>query len=281
MLLKERVVENRLIGNPAQGIYKLVLSGQIAKSAQPGQFVHIQVAETCDPLLRRPLSIALIDRIKQEVTIYYRVAGKGTDLLTRVKENNYLSVMGPLGTGFSVPREGELLLVAGGIGVFPLFSLLNAIDRSKVKVKLFWGGEHKAFLESADLAYVRTMEIDLEVSTLDGSFGYKGLVTEPFEAYIKSMKVSEKDQKEPSDINKTLRVAACGPKGMLRAVADLCNTYYVRLEVSLEERMACGIGACLGCVCTVKDEAGEVKRKRVCKEGPVLNGEEVIWDAQC
>lgn len=272
MILKERVVENRIIGHPAQGLYKMVLSGQVAQTAKPGQFVHLQVADSNDPLLRRPLSIAGIDKIKEEVTIYYKVIGKGTELLTRIRENEHVSVLGPLGTGFTIPDSGEVLLVAGGIGVFPLLSVVQAIDTTKVTVQLLWGGENKQFLESAGLLDIQKTGVDLKVSSLDGSLGIKGLVTELLESYLDGDTTAKLRDKG------NLRVATCGPKGMLQAVTKICLSHKVPVEVSLEERMACGIGACLGCVCTVKDSEGNLKRKRVCKEGPVLDGKEVVWD---
>lgn len=274
MYLKERVVENRLIGHPAQAIYKLVLSGQVAKKARPGQFMHIQVAETHDPLLRRPLSIAGINPGKEEVTIYYRMAGRGTDLLTRLQENDHVSILGPLGNGFTIPKEGEILLIAGGIGVFPLYSLLQAVNRDKVKIHLLWGGENIDFLESADLKYVLNTGINLQIATMDSSLGHKGLVTDLLQKFLNNKGIQELNR------NKRLKAASCGPKGMLKAVAEVCAGYEIPLEVSLEERMACGLGACLGCVCTVKDEEGNRKRKRVCKEGPVLPAREVDWDAE-
>lgn len=273
MYLKERIVENKLIGYPAQGLFKLVLSGRVAHAAKPGQFVHLRVTDTNDPLLRRPLSIARIDRDKEEITIYYRVAGKGTDLLSRVSVNEHISVLGPLGTGFTVPQQGELLVLAGGIGVFPLYSLIQSINQSQVRVKLLWGGASKEFFESADLDHLRNLKVDYEVSTLDGSFGHKGLVTDLLVKYF------DQASGEGRKLSDSLRAAACGPHGMLRAVTEICLEKGVPVEVSLEERMACGVGACLGCVCTVKDGKGNLQRKRVCKEGPVLDGKEVVWDA--
>lgn len=271
MYLKERVVENILIGNPAQRIYRLVLKGHIAKEAKPGQFVHIQVSGTQDPLLRRPLSIAGIEQEKEELTIYYRVAGRGTELLSRINADEYLSVLGPLGTGFNIPERGELLLIAGGIGVFPLYSLIQAVQQTEVRYKLLWGGESLAFMESAGINYLKRIGADFETSTLDGSSGYHGLVTDLLNQYI--AKIFSQGRQADS-----LTAAACGPKGMLEAVAEICLQNGISLEVSLEERMACGVGACLGCVCTVKDQEGGIKRKRVCKEGPVLKAKEVVWD---
>ena len=280
MYLKARVLENRFIGHPSQKIYRLVLNGQLALEAKPGQFVHLRVAESYDPLLRRPISIAVIDREKEKVVLYYRVTGRGTEALTRIRENDYISVLGPLGTGFTIPQTGGILLIAGGIGVFPLFALLDAIDRTKVQVKMFWGGEHRLFLESADLNYLQKTGADYELATMDGSAGYKGLVTDLLQAYLQEHASGHSfDSKSNSGTN-PLRVAACGPKGMLQTVVNICRQYNIPVEVSLEERMACGVGACLGCVCTVREGNGVLKRKRVCKEGPIFSGEEVVWDDQ-
>jgi dihydroorotate dehydrogenase electron transfer subunit len=274
MYLKERIIENRPVGHPSQGICKLVLSGQVAKLARPGQFLHIRVAEQHDPLLRRPLSIAGINEKKEEVTLFYKVLGKGTDLLSRCPENSYVSILGPLGNGFTIPTMGELVLIGGGIGIFPLYSLLQAVDPEQVALRLFWGGQNIDFLESAGLQGLLQTGVRLHLSTMDGSLGYKGLVTDLLAAYLAAARKEELPRKN------LLEAAACGPRGMLQATAAICRKAQVPLEVSLEERMACGVGACLGCVCMVQGEDGKPRRKRVCKEGPVLRAEEVLWDAE-
>jgi len=261
------VVENRPLGEPEQKLYKLVLRGRIADKALPGQFVHLKVGHSLDPLLRRPVSIAGINRLKGEVTLCYKAVGRGTELLTGVRENEVMSVIGPLGTGFTVPETGELLILAGGIGLFPLLSLIQAVDQSKVKIKLLCGGENRKFFKSIGYDNLKKTGIDLEVSTLDGSLGKKGLITVLLENYLTK-----------NADNSSLRAAACGPKGMLKAISEICIRKNVPLEVSLEERMACGVGACLGCVCTVRGESGAKLRKRVCREGPVFNSREVVWD---
>ncbi|NLP43723.1 MAG: dihydroorotate dehydrogenase electron transfer subunit [Peptococcaceae bacterium] len=278
MYLKVRVIENRFVGHPSQKIYRLVLSGQLALKAKPGQFIHLRVAESHDPLLRRPLSIAGIDREQETITIYYRLMGKGTEALSQIRENDYISVIGPLGTSFTLAQKGEILLIAGGIGIFPLFSLLEAIDRTKVQVKLFWGGEHKLFLESAGLNYLQKLGIDYELATMDGSLGHKGLVTDLLQGYLEKRALNSNPALQSNRGLAPLSAAACGPKGMLQAVVNLCKQHEIPVEVSLEERMACGVGACLGCVCTVREEGGILRRKRVCKEGPIFAGEEVVWD---
>ncbi len=280
MLSQEKIISHRLLGLQ-HGIHQLVLRGAIAATAQPGQFVHLKVGATTEPLLRRPISIARIDRARGEITLFYRVAGRGTALLAGAKEGETLSVLGPVGKGFALPGEGELLLVAGGIGIFPLFSLLEAVDRSRVKVKVLWGAESREFFEGAGLAVLRELDVAYEVATLDGSLGQKGLVTDLLASNLR--REGGGQGMLPSVMpgfgrgDSVLRVAACGPRGMLKAVTELCLRQAVPVEVCLEERMACGVGACLGCVCTVTTAAGPARR-RVCTDGPVFDGREVVWD---
>ncbi|MBA2132144.1 dihydroorotate dehydrogenase electron transfer subunit [Hydrogenispora sp. UU3] len=287
MLHRETVLENRSLGS---AIYRLVLKGAVAATARPGQFVHVQVGTATDPLLRRPFSIAGIDRPKGEVTIYYRVTGRGTALLTRVRAGETLSVIGPVGKGFTVPAAGELLLVAGGIGLFPLLALLAAVDRLAVRVKVLWGGENRRFLEDVGRATLFQMGVDYAVATVDGSMGHPGLVTDLLQAALApETAAGQQAESAPSggqagalvkspEGRTAITVAACGPKGMLQAVAACCGRAGVPVEVSLEERMACGIGACLGCACLVRTAEGTPVRRRVCKDGPVFDGREVVWD---
>ncbi len=303
MLHREIVIENQSLGSD---IYRLVLKGAVAAAARPGQFVHLQVGTTTDPLLRRPFSIAGIDRQKGEITLYYRVAGRGTALLTGVQAGEALSVIGPVGKGFTVPTAGELLLVAGGIGIFPLFALIEAVDRSAAPVKVLWGGENRKFIEDVGRETLFKMGVDYAIATMDGSMGHYGLVTDLLQAALAertagglehitvrgigdqtaggqaagnpSSGASADARTESPEERAALTVAACGPKGMLQAVAESSVQAEIPVEVSLEERMACGIGACLGCVCLVRTAEGTLVRRRVCKDGPVFDGREVVWD---
>lgn len=283
LCLDQRVVENRIVGQPARKIYKMVLKGPAAQKAQPGQFLHLKVSGGRDPLLRRPVSIAGIDRQKEQVTLYYQVRGKGTGLLTEIRKGQYVNILGPLGTGFTIPKEGNLLLIAGGIGIFPLYSLLQAVDSAKVNIRFFWGAESRDTLASADLKYLQAQKVQTELATMDGSLGYKGPVTDLFADACGNPTTwaSSSPLRSAACDTPIVRVAACGPVGMLKTVAEICRRQDIPLEVSLEERMACGVGACLGCVCTVRKENGELGRKRVCKEGPVFNSKEVVWDEEC
>lgn len=275
MLTKGQVVVHESLGDEKHKLKRLVLKGPIARTAQAGQFVAIQVQDSSissfDPLLRRPISLAGISSENDEITLLYRVQGRGTEILARAKEGGVLSIMGPLGHGFSLPEAGELWLVAGGIGIFPLYPLaLSALSKG-LTVRLFWGGENQSFLESAGLSSWEKLGIPLYLSTLDGSLGQKGLVTEQINDQLGQMSLSSSQ----------IWAAACGPKKMMQAVAEICINVKIPIEVSLEERMGCAVGACLGCVCTLIDETGAKVHKKVCQDGPVFRGEEVVWDESC
>ena len=187
--------------------------------------------------------------------------------------------MGPLGQGFSLPEEGELWLIAGGIGVFPLYSLAQSALAKGLTVRLFWGGENQQFLESAGLSHWQALGIPIHLSTLDGSIGQKGLVTEQVQERLSQL-FGQTKQEQPIGAEK-ISVATCGPKKMMQSVTELGKTSGIPVEVSLEERMGCAVGACLGCVCTLIDEAGTLIHKKVCQDGPVFRGEEVVWDVLC
>jgi dihydroorotate dehydrogenase electron transfer subunit len=278
MLVDQEILVNEIFGPVDLGIRKMVLKGPIAQEAEPGQFVHLQVGPTLDPLLRRPISIAAIDPVCQEITLLYKIKGKGTELLARTEPGQKLNLLGPLGKGFTVPRQGELWLVAGGIGVFPLYALAVAGRKQGLTVRLFWGGENRALLEGAGLAMWEKLGLPLYLSTLDGSYGKRGLVTELLQMY--------QHESGPASLglaagSRPVQVAVCGPPGMMQAVTEYCLQAGLPVEVSLEEHMACGLGACLGCVATLQDAQGLLRRAKVCQEGPVFRGEEVVWHASC
>ncbi|WP_407314721.1 dihydroorotate dehydrogenase electron transfer subunit [Desulfosporosinus sp. SB140] len=283
MLTMGQVVEHEPMGNEDQKLRRLVLKGPIAQSARPGQFVAIQVQDSAraslDPLLRRPISIAEISPERDEIALLYRIKGRGTEILAQARCGDKLSVMGPLGNGFSLPKEGELWLIAGGIGIFPLYALAQSALVQELKVRLFWGGENQSFLESAGLLRWQNMELPMYLSTVDGSLGVKGLVIEQVREEL--LMLFDRSQLEDDMRKKKINVAACGPKRMMKAVTELCGGFQVPVEVSLEERMGCAVGACLGCVCTLLNKAGRPIHKKVCVDGPVFRGEEVVWDETC
>jgi len=246
----------------ADGCYRIELyAPEIARSAQPGQFVMVRTSITADPLLRRPFSINTVDRERGLVKILYRVVGRGTALLAGKKLGRRLSVFGPLGKGFTVPPSGRFAVVAGGLGIAPLYFLVQRLRALGNEVTVFYGAQNRyELLLQEKLAALR---VRLFVATDNGAAGFKGTVVDLLRA----------EGIPPVDI-----LYAAGPGPMLRALAAfLREAGIARAEFSLEERMGCGIGACRGCAVKVITPEGPVY-KRVCVDGPVFLAEEVVWE---
>ncbi|WP_025321349.1 dihydroorotate dehydrogenase electron transfer subunit [Deferrisoma camini] len=241
--------------------YRLRLRPAEPFGAEPGQFVMLQVGEGIDPLLRRPFSIHRMDPLTGgEFEVLFRVAGRGTSLLARRHVGDRVDVLGPLGRGFTLDAEAPVL-VGGGVGVAPLLFLAEAFLDRGVRPRLVLGARSdRDLLCHGDFA---CLSVPCELVTEDGSLGRTGLVTTPLEHALR-------------EAGGAARVYACGPMPMLRAVADLCARHGVGCEVSLEAHMACGVGACLGCV--VPAAGGGYLR--VCKDGPVFRGEQIAWNAE-
>jgi dihydroorotate dehydrogenase electron transfer subunit len=252
-----QVAENRLWA----GLYYLLelRAPAIAAEAQPGQFVHIRVPDCADALLRRPFSIYRVQG--ETVSVLYKVVGKGTAALARVRAGERLEVLGPLGHGFSLPRAGEEepLLVAGGYGVAALYLLA---ERSPCRGILFEGGRTRGDVLCEE--EFRALGWEVRVTTEDGSHGWRGLVTEPL-------------REELARRARGRKLYACGPTGMLRAVARLAEEFGVAAEVSLDEPMCCGVGVCLTCVVPVRTAEGW-EYQRACTEGPVFDARQVLWE---
>jgi len=258
----------------APGHYRLYLfTPEIAEAAGPGQFLHVRCGNTLDPLLRRPISIHDVDRAKNEVILFYRVAGRGTALLSKSKTGDTLSLVGPLGHGFSTPgTRTRVAVVSGGIGIAPLYFLLQEMAGSGTSADVFLGAAtaRQLFFSREIMNFGHRVVL----STDDGSAGYHGTVTALFEEYIR--KDSNKSSMPGhSDGN---MVYGCGPYGMLKRLAEIINKFGIPGEVSLEERMGCGVGACLSCACKTRGKESEVQYRRVCVEGPVFPAGEVIWE---
>ena len=232
-----------------------VVCGKLAEEAGAGQFVHIECGR--GNLLRRPVSICRVDGDKLEFV--FEVKGEGTRWLSGQELGQTLSILGPLGNGFKFP-EGGVITVGGGIGVPPM---LFASESAKSG-----GGRVTAILGFRDAGRIILKEEfesvcdEVFITTDDGSFGIHGPVTAPLADLL--------------DGGGYGAVMACGPRAMLRAVAEVCKLRGVECQVSLEERMGCGVGACLVCACaTVKD--GREQMSRVCRDGPVFSAGEVVW----
>lgn len=244
------ILENKKINAK---YYKLVFSSiALSQKVQPGQFLQIRINAGHDPFLRRPFSYY---RIKNKcVEVLYEVLGFGTDLLSKKKKGDQLQVMGPLGKGFSPVADGKKrLLVAGGIGLPPLVFL-----GEKNPIEYFLIGT-KSKLEIMPERELKKIKGKVLYSTEDGSYGTKGMVTVLLEKIFK--------QENPRDFF----IQTCGPKRMMAAVIALAKKYRIQGEASWDEAMACGVGACLGCMVQTRNGL-----QRACVDGPVFKFGELV-----
>lgn len=238
----------------ASDIYSLWLQTErIAQEAKPGQFVSVYSQDSAR-MLPRPLSVCELDREAGSLRLVYRVAGEGTEEFSRLKEGNRLEILGPLGNGFSLKKDKKALLMGGGIGIPPMVQLAKELNPENVQIVA--GYRDELFL-TEELALAGR----LCIATEDGSAGTRGNVLDA---------VTENGLS--ADV-----IYACGPKPMLRAIKSYAQENGIECWLSMEERMACGIGACLACVCRSKDvdEHTHVHNKRICKDGPVFLSTEV------
>ncbi len=239
----------------------VVEAPEIGRTARPGQFVMVKVADGGFPLLRRPLGIHNANEVGLE--LFFKVAGQGTEILSRKKRGDPIDLIGPLGRGFTIPAGASgrtAYLVGGGRGIAPLYFLARELGRAGMRPLVLYGGRCLA-----DIPLRQRFEaagIDFLCSTDDGSFGFTGLVTE-----LAALEL-EKD--------KPAMIYACGPDPMMKALAAIAAQHGVPAEFSLESTMGCGIGACWGCVHRIKTESGDGWVK-ICEEGPVFPGERILW----
>lgn len=228
---------------------------EIAEIAAPGQFVHIR---TGNFTLRRPISICGIDKEKGTLRIVFEIRGDGTSQIARLNEGDLIDMLAPLGHGFTVDRNfNKVILIGGGIGTPPMLPLAQIYGEKAVAISGFRNSAAAILQDDFKSAGAQTV-----LCTDDGSAGIHGFVTQPF---------AELTEQGGIDA-----VYACGPIPMLKGIAQICKEKNIYCEISLEERMACGIGACLGCACrTVRND--EEYFAHVCKDGPVFKAEEVLW----
>jgi len=229
----------------ARDIFKMTLSGDTSAITAPGQFVNIKL----DGLfLRRPISVC--DCVGDNLTLIYKAVGRGTEQMSRMKNGDELDLLTGLGNGYNTEASGDSpLLIGGGVGVPPMYMLCKKLvaEGKKVTVVLGFNSKDDVFCEDE----FKALGADVHISTADGTYGTKGFVT---------------------DVIKNLQYTffyTCGPEPMFRAMHKMMNTPG---QYSFEERMGCGFGACMGCSC--KTLTGN---KRICKEGPVMESEEIIW----
>ena len=238
----------------ADGIYDMTLAcPECASLAEPGQFLNLYCSNETR-LLPRPISICTIDREQGTIRIVYRLAGGGTREFSALKAGDSIELLGPLGHGFTV-REEPAVLIGGGIGIPPMLELARSIPGPKICVL---GYRDEPFLLEE---FERVCPVVTASET--GRTGVKGTVLDAIREQGVEGKV----------------IYACGPMPMLKAVAEYAKKRGLEAQISLEERMACGIGACLGCICQTKEKNHHtnVNNSRVCKDGPVFDAKEVIF----
>ena len=245
--------------NIGEGIYDMWIETELAKDAKPGQFISVYPANQAT-LLPRPISICEVNEDKTRLRIVYRVAGKGTTEFSGYKAGDKIWILGTLGNGFPVEEaEGKkVFLMGGGIGIPPMLELSKQIKKQYgIESSILLGYRDKAtFLESDLSKYGKTY-----IASEDGSVGTKGNVMDAI-----------RENALEADV-----IFACGPMPMLRAIKQYAEENNITAYISLEERMACGVGACLGCVCKTKeiDHHSHVHNARVCTDGPVYDAREV------
>jgi len=237
------IIENSEI---AEGIYLLRMQGDTSDITAPGQFVNLKLNGY---YLRRPISVC--DWSDNELVLIYKVLGHGTEAMTAYEAGTRLDILTGLGNGFDVSKSGDApLLVGGGVGIPPLYGLARRLVAEGKQVRAVLG-----FNSAADQFYVKEFEalgIPVLLASVDGSVGKKGFVTDAM-----------------VDLADYSYVYTCGPEAMLKAVYAATKSSG---QFSFEERMGCGFGACMGCTCKTK-----YGNKRICKDGPVLEKEEIIW----
>jgi len=243
----------------------------IVQRIEPGQFVMLRVAQTSSFLLRRPFSVyrTLSARHpggsrKGRLVLIYKKVGKGTEKMTALKEGETVDVIGPLGNGFllpPLPSSANIVLIGGGVGIVSLYSLAETLKAGNLSV--FVGGKTKQ--DVLCVKDFRKLKATVFTATEDGSLGFKGTVIDLF-----------RSEKRKFKGNGVCHVYACGPMAMLKELSKTVRSKRFISQASLETRMACGFGACYGCVVKTRDP--ETPYLRVCKEGPVFDLRKIVWE---
>ena len=261
------IADNR----PLNDDYQLLTFSPLTDTQEPeaGQFYmigtsgksgpHSSLEGIHDPLLKRPFS--LFRKTRRGLQVLFRIRGRGTSMMRELKKGSYVDVLGPLGNSYpSPPRNKMPLIIAGGIGIASLFYLAERLSRARKKAYICYGvrSEKELFMVEELKRFAR----ELSISTDDGSCGERGCVTG-----IAGSLLSNVPMLSGSSV-----IYACGPRKMLEAVSEMAKQSGIEAYLSMEEVMACGVGACLGCV--VKTVSGY---RRVCKEGPIFDAKEIVW----
>lgn len=238
-----------------------VKAPSIVKNSKPGNFIEIRVTDQTEPFLRRPISIYNLDRENGILEFIFQVKGKGTEILARREVGAQIDIVGPIGYGtFQYEDYDNIAIIGGGIGVFPLYELAKCAKQENKNVTTYLGFRSKDFVVLED--EFKKVSNQLILTTDDGSYAEKGFAINFLEKDIEAGKVDS--------------IYACGPLPMLKAVQKLAIEKDIPCQISLEEKMACGLGVCLGCaVKTAKSPKDAPEYWHVCKAGPVFNAKDV------
>lgn len=239
----------------AKGVFDIIIScPEIANAASAGQFAQVAADGF---FLRRPISICDIDKVKGTIRLVFEVRGKGTDKISQISCGDLIDIIAPLGNGFKIIEGGKAICIGGGIGTPPMLGIAKEYGENATVISGFRNSAIAILQDDFKANGAKTV-----LCTDDGSAGIHGFVTDA----LKNELANEKP-----DI-----IYACGPMGMLRAIVDIAEENGIECQVSLEQRMGCGVGACLVCACrTVKD--GKEIYSHVCKDGPVFDSKEVVF----
>lgn len=234
-----------------------IASSDVALALRPGQFIHIQIPGMDDHILRRPFSVYRVDREKGTLGVLYQTVGYGTRHLSTIKTPFSVDIIGPVGNCWEVPEGQHILFVAGGVGAAPLYIFAQQLIDAGKTLDVVLGAQNKEALVALD-AYETLLGKAPYCATDDGSFGYHGFCTGVVSELVESKAYDQ--------------VFCCGPEPMMKTVANITLAKRIPTMISLEKRMACGIGACLSCVVMTTDGY-----KRSCVDGPIFDAAKVVW----
>jgi len=262
------VIENRRLSDDYNVL--ALEAPAIAAAAEPGQFVMVKSGGSFDPLLRRPFSVFEILRdgggAPRALSILSKRIGPSTKLLYDIQRGQRVECLGPLGRPFTVVEPpAEAWMIAGGVGLAPFATLAQALRERGVKSVLFYGarrGEELFYLD-----FFRALDVELELTTEDGSLGERGRVVTPLDRRLAALPASA-----------PLMIYACGPEGMLAATARTAMKHDRPCQVSVERVMGCGLGGCYSCVVPMRNDRGGLHHVRSCISGPVMAADEIVWD---
>jgi dihydroorotate dehydrogenase electron transfer subunit len=237
----------------------------------PGQFVMIRIAGLLDPFLSRPISIYSFLRSKDfcKVEFLYRVVGKGTQILAGLIKSSQVEIHGPLGRSFEICKsKKQIIFIAGGIGIAPLSLLAEHLCRviSLPGESMFFYIGAKTIKAIVGLEKLQKLSYHIQVCTDDGSLGKKGLVTDVFQKEMNKYSAADSI------------IYTCGPKAMVKTLTNILIGSKFQCQASLEERMACGTGACMGCAVAIRDNRGDLSYQQVCSDGPVFDLRQIVWE---